>query len=168
MNIEEIFEKLKGRFSEAVVRLETPEEGVDGESWIVVKASDIKSIGKFLKQDPDLFFDYLACETAVDEIEKITMVYILFSYPLRHKVMIKAEIPRDRPEIETVEDLWGAANWFEREIFDLFGVLFHGHSNLRRIMLPEDWIGHPLLKDYKEPEEYRGWSHQRETSIKSV
>lgn len=167
MNLEQISEKLKNRFLDAVLGLTSPENGVPGEAWIDVKSSSIGEITKFLKEDPELLFDYLACQTAIDEGEKITIVYILFSYPLGHKAIIKAQIPADRPEIQTVEDCWGAANWFEREIFDLFGVLFKGHSNLRRIMLPHDWVGHPLRKNYKEPVEYRRISHKRDSSIKS-
>jgi NADH-quinone oxidoreductase subunit C len=168
MNTKEIFEKLKNQFSEDVLRIEVPEEGVPGESSIYVNPGQISDITKFLKEDSELLFDFLSCETAVDLGDKIEVVYILFSYFLRHKVIVKAQIPAERAEIRTVENVWGAANWFEREIFDLFGVLFHGHSNLRRIMLPEDWVGHPLRKNYEDPVEYRQISHKRESSLKKI
>ena len=69
------------------------------------------------------------------------MVYHLFSYAHNHQIILKVDLPRDNPKIATLEEQWKVANWFEREVYDLFGVIFEGHSDLRRIMLPEDWVG---------------------------
>ena len=166
MTTEDVFEKLKEWFPSNILSIKGPDIGVNGESWIEVDPIAIIEIIKYLKEEREFLFDYLACETAIDLGENIAIVYILFSYSLRQKLIIKTLVPADRPVVQTVEDIWGAANWYEREIFDLFGVLFHGHSNLRRIMLPEDWVGHPLRKSYREPIEFRRISHKRVSSIK--
>jgi NADH-quinone oxidoreductase subunit C len=118
-----------------------------------------------LRDDPETAFEVLSDQTAIDwtkkDDEKIQVVYHLYSYSKRHQIVLKVDLPRKDGKIATVEGVWKAANWFEREIFDLFGIDFVGHSDLRRIMLPEDWLGHPLLKDYVEQEEYDGISTQR-------
>ena len=73
-----------------------------------------------------------------------------------HQIIIKTIVPKESPRLFTVEHLWKAANWHEREIYDLYGVVFDNHSDLRRILLPDDWQGHPMRKDYQEPDMYRG------------
>ncbi len=95
----------------------------------------------------------------------IEVVYHLFSYRHRHAVVVKAAASRDAPTLPTVSTVWRAAIWQEREIFDLLGVVFTGHPDLRRILLPEDWVGHPLRKDYVEPTEYHGISTKRESLL---
>ena len=84
------------------------------------------------------------------------MVYHLYSYPLRHEAVLKVSVPRDRPRLPSAADLWHNANWLEREQYDLLGVVFDGHPDLRRLLLPDDWVGHPMRKDYQEAAEYRG------------
>ena len=79
--------------------------------------------------------------------------------------MLKVKLPRDNPSVATLEGVWKSANWMEREIFDLIGVNFDGHSDMRRILMPEDWIGHPQRKDFVEPAEYHGISTVRESPI---
>ena len=101
----------------------------------------------------------------VDYKDRIEVVYHLFSYKHRHGAVLKVKLPRENPSIETVESVWKSANWMEREIFDLLGVTFEGHSDMRRILMPEDWIGHPLRKDFVEPAEYHGISTVRESPI---
>ena len=97
--------------------------------------------------------DFLAFVTAVDYPERglLELVYNLRSLTDNKNVILKVELPRENPEISSVAVVWPAAEWHEREIFDLFGVKFSGHPDLRRILLPEDWQGHPLLKDYVKP-----------------
>jgi NADH-quinone oxidoreductase subunit C len=96
------------------------------------------------------------------------VVYHLFSYTHNQQIVLKVDLPRDNPKIPTVEGVWKVANWFEREVYDLFGVIFDGHSDLRRIMLPEDWTGYPLRKDYVEQEEYDGISTQRAPLVEKL
>jgi NADH-quinone oxidoreductase subunit C len=132
--------------------------------FIRVQSTALVEISRFLCDEPDLQFDSLSNETGVDYKAKgvIEVVYHLYSYPHRHSIVLKVDAPRDNPIIPTVEGVWKAANWLEREIYDLLGVTFEGHSDLRRLLMPEDWIGYPLRKDFVEPEEYHGISTRRE------
>ena len=128
--------------------------------WSVVAAGAIADVAAFVKADPELLFDNLMCLSAVDYPKetppRMEVVYHLFSFKHRHKHALKVHLPRESPEIDTVESVWGVANWHEREAFDLFGIRFKGHSDLRRILLPDDWDGHPLRKDWQDPEFYNG------------
>jgi NADH-quinone oxidoreductase subunit C len=111
-----------------------------------------------LRNDPDLRFDFLRSVAGVDypEDERIASVYHLFSYTHKHAHVIKFYCERENPEVPSVEKLWPTANWFERECYDLLGIIYLGHSDLRRIMLPDDWVGFPLRKDYAEQADYHG------------
>ena len=120
-----------------------------------------------LRDDTELNFAVLSDLTAVDypKDNLLQVVYHLYSYSARHQIVLKVDLDRAEPRIATVEGVWKVANWFEREVFDLFGVLFEGHTDLRRIMLPEDWVGHPLRKDFVEQEEYDGIRTEREPLV---
>jgi NADH-quinone oxidoreductase subunit C len=117
-----------------------------------------RAIAEFLRNDPDLAFDWLACITAVDYVveNKLCAVYDLRSTTHEHWFAVKVYVDRANPHIPSVCDLWPAADWHEREAYDLMGLIFDGHPDLRRILLPEDWVGHPLRKDYVYPREYHG------------
>jgi NADH-quinone oxidoreductase subunit C len=123
-----------------------------GQVSVIIKKEKIKDIMRFLKESPELDFDFLEDLCGVDYLGRkdvrFEVVYHLFSMRHRHMIRIKAEVPEDDCKIDTVTDLWKGANWHERECFDLFGIVFTGHPDLRRILLPEDWEGHPLRKDY--------------------
>ncbi len=123
-----------------------------------VNAKDWRKLAEFLKNDSSLDFDFLLCLTAVDYVADnlLAVVYDLRSMRMRHEFAVKVFIDRDRPVIASVMDLWPAADWHEREAYDLMGIEFQGHADLRRILLPEDWEGHPLRKDYVFPREYHG------------
>ena len=95
----------------------------------------------------------------------IEVVYHLFSYKHRHGIVLKVEADRAQPVVPTIEGVWKAANWMEREVYDLFGVTFSGHPDLRRVMLPDDWVGHPLRKDYQEAGGYHGIPNLRENPL---
>jgi NADH-quinone oxidoreductase subunit C len=138
--------------------------------YFQVDSQSIVEVCRYLRDEPELKFEILSDLTAVDvpKENKIQVVYHLFSYAQRHQIVLKVDLPREQPRISTVENVWKAANWFEREVFDLFGVDFEGHSDLRRIMLPEDWVGHPLRKDYVEQEEYDGISTEREPLVEKL
>ncbi len=163
MTTSEIHERLKARFGDDVGPLS--EAKVD--PFCVVKRERIVEICRFLKSEPGLEFDFLEDETAVDWPKKnvIELVYHLVSYKHRHLFKLKVEADRAAPTVDTVECVWKTANWFEREIYDLFGVDFPGHPDLRRIMLPDDWVGHPLRKDYQEAGGWHGISNVRENPL---
>ena len=145
-------------------------KGTCPEPYCSVDPEAIEEITRFLRDDSQLKFEVLSDLTALDwpKEEKIQVVYHLYSYSNKSQIVLKADLPRDNPKVPTLEGVWKVANWFEREVFDLFGVIFEGHSDLRRIMLPEDWIGYPLRKDYVEEEEYDGISTQRAALVEKL
>ena len=112
-----------------------------------------------LYKNPETYFDMLTCVTGVDngpEGNTMEVIYQLYSIPFNHSLMLKVILPRENPEIESVTPIWKSANWLEREVFDMFGIVFKNHPDLRRILMPADWKGYPLRKDYKHEETYRG------------
>jgi NADH-quinone oxidoreductase subunit C len=126
--------------------------------FLVVDKDVIVKLGTFLRDEPELAFDTLHCISGVDypKEERIDVVYHLTSLKHRHWIVLKVQLPRSGPRMATVESVWPTANWHEREAYDLFGVVFEGHSDFRRILLPDDWAGHPLLKDWEWPEKWHG------------
>jgi NADH-quinone oxidoreductase subunit C len=117
-----------------------------------------RGLAEFLRHDADLSFDWLGCLSAVDYVadDQLCAVYELYSMEHKHWFCIKVFVDRADPRIASVMDLWPAADWHEREAFDMMGIVFEGHRDLRRILLPEDWVGFPLRKDYIFPREYHG------------
>ncbi len=169
-DVTQIFHKLSERFAEKIVRLET--QNVD--PWIEVESTSIALVGFFLRDEADLLFRMLNCITAVDyppskipdetnDWGRLELIYHLTSLDYGSRLVLKVVLPRWKdnvpgrlPEVPTVSPVWPTATWHEREIFDLMGVYFVGHPDLRRILCPEDWEGHPLRKDYEMPREYHG------------
>ena len=126
---------------------------------ILIPAEDLLAVAEKLFQNPEMYFDMLTCITGIDNgVEENTMecVYTLYSIPFNSQLMLKVVLPRKNPEIDSVSHIWKSANWLEREIFDMYGIHFKNHPDLRRILLPGDWDGYPLRKDYKQQEYYRG------------
>jgi NADH-quinone oxidoreductase subunit C len=123
-----------------------------GDCTIIIKRDKAKEILKFLKETPSLDFDYLIDVTGVDYMgarqPRFNVVYHLMSIKNANRIRVKVEVPEEDCWVETVSDLWATANWHERECFDMFGIEFKGHPDLRRILMPEDWEGYPLRKDY--------------------
>ncbi len=162
MDAAALHQTLHARFGDAIAPLEA---GFD--PAIRVAPTAIVAVCEYLKGDPALAFDCLSNQSGVDypKRNEIEVVYHLFSYRLRHACVLKVAVPRDNPAMPTVAGVWSTAIWQEREIFDLVGVVFAGHPDLRRILLPEDWVGHPLRKDFVEPTEYHGISTKRESML---
>lgn len=126
-----------------------------GQVGVMVRKERIQDICRFLHDEPSLRMDHLADLTAVDYSTyagdpgpRFEVVYNLISTTFRHRIRLKARLPEDNPRIDTVTPVWQTANWHERETYDLMGIIFHGHPDLRRILLPDDWEGHPLRKEY--------------------
>ncbi len=116
-----------------------------------VKNDQIHALAKFLKNTKETLFDYLFCESAVDFGDHFMMVYHLDSTTYKHQVVIKTKITdRENPVVDSVCDIWMGAEYHEREIFDLFGIGFNNHPDLRKIFLDNDWVGFPLRKDYTD------------------
>ena len=114
-----------------------------------VSAGQFHSLLKSLKERTDTYFDYLFCITGVDIQNKLMVVYHLESTTLKHQIVLKTgTLDREKPELDSIVDLFAGAELHENEIFDLFGIVFKGHPNLRRMFMPDDWKGFPLRKDY--------------------
>ena len=143
--------------------------------FVTVDTGDLIDVCRFLHDDPELRFDMLNSMSGVDYFEPdpkkapkagfephVEVVYHLQSFKHRHRLVLKVNLPRwkdkpgELPEVPSVTQIWGSAEWLEREVYDLTGVWFTGHPDPRRILLAEDWVGHPLRKDYEFPLEYHG------------
>ena len=121
------------------------------EMTIVVERSVIREACALLRDDPNCPFNYIADVTCVDWYPadpRFEVIYHLLSIPNKERVRLKVRLAGDSPALESVTSVWPGANYFEREVFDLFGIRFSGHPYLRRIQMPENWEGHPLRKDY--------------------
>jgi NADH-quinone oxidoreductase subunit C len=122
-----------------------------GELTVVIYREHLRPLAEYLISDPDLAFTYLSDVTGVDRFPiepRFELNYHLLSLTKRLTVRLRVRLPGDDPATESVVSVWPTANWHEREIFDLFGIRFEGHPNLRRMLLPDDWEGYPLRKDY--------------------
>lgn len=129
-------------------------EIVQGTQYLqaTIPSEKIRALLAELKSNPQTLFDYLFCQTGVDWPQHMEVVYHLKSTTLNHMVVIKAKInSRENPEIDTVCDLYRTAEFHEREIFDLYGIVFKNHPDLRRLLLTDDWVGYPMRKDYVDP-----------------
>lgn len=154
MKPQDISEKLREKFGAKILEVK---DGVL-DPWIRIDSGAIADIARFLRDEPVLAFGSLMCLSGVDwpAKGKLEVVYHIYSLTHRHRIVLKVEVPREIPRVPSVAGIWPTANWHEREAFDLLGIVFEGHDDLRRILLPEDWEGHPLRKDYKVQENYHG------------
>jgi len=118
-----------------------------------VPPADLFATLQTLRQDPELQLDLLANLAGVDyPPERIRIHYHLVSLSLKHRLCVQVDLPRADPEVASVVPIWNAANFFEREVYDLFGVRFLGHPNLKRILMDDDFVGWPLRKDFTHPQ----------------
>jgi NADH-quinone oxidoreductase subunit C len=165
-------DRLKAKFGDAVTGANLT--AID--PWIEVSPAGLVPLCTYLRDESDLRFNFLNCITCVDYLETdpkkvakaefqphLELIYHLWSLQHKTSLVIKVMLPRwkndalgELPEVPTVSGVWSTANWHEREVFDLSGVFFTGHPDLRRILCPEDWVGHPLRRDYEMPLEYHG------------
>lgn len=139
-------EEIKKKYSDKILEV----EGEETDHIMKIEAPVLLEITKELK---DAGFDHLSFVTAADNKNRennntITLVYGLFTTFGKDQLLIELDIPRDKPEVESVVSVWAGANWHEREVFDLFGVKFNQHPDLRRILMPDEWEGYPLRKDF--------------------
>jgi NADH-quinone oxidoreductase subunit C len=136
----------------------------DSNGSLLTSIEKLTELCQFLRDDDRFFFDYLACITAIDNgatANTMEVIYTLTSIPYNHNLNLRVVLPRNAPneplpQVPTVSHIWRTADWHEREAFDLLGITFNNHPDMRRILLPEDWPGHPLRRDYQEPERYHG------------
>ncbi len=168
-NPEEIFEILKTEFPDSVLEIDTE---LPTEPLVLIDPLKINEVSLFLRDNDELRFDSLMNLSGVDDAngEKITgedgtttitggtfsVYYHLDSTILKHKITLKVSTEKDNPEVESVDEIWKASTWHEREAYDMYGIIFLNHPDLRRILLPDDWDGYPLRKDYENPEFYDG------------
>jgi len=161
MTVAEIKNLLVEKFgSEVIVREIT--EGLQPQ--LQVKTEWIAKACKELLENPTTYFDFLSCITGIDngaQAGTMQVVYNLYSIPYNYHLTLKVEFARNKegealPVVPSISSVWKTADWHERETYDFFGIVFEGHPDLRRILLPADWKGYPLRKDYKEQDYYHG------------
>jgi NADH-quinone oxidoreductase subunit C len=170
MDVPSILQRLSERFGPQITGSSL--EAID--PWIEVAPVALPEICRYLRDEPELRFNMLHCVSGVDYVQvdpkrklegdpRMEVIYHLSSLACKHRLVLKVRLPRWKdgapgqlPEVPSVSRLWSTANWHEREVYDLSGVYFTGHPDLRRILCPEDWVGHPLRKDYQMPAEYHG------------
>ncbi len=125
---------------------------------LIIDHADLLKICIELYQNPSAYFDMLSCVTGIDngvEANTMEVIYHLYSIPFNVSLMLKVVLPRENPEVDSLCSVWKSANWLEREVYDMFGIQFKNHPDLRRILMPNDWEGFPLRKDYQHQELYR-------------
>ncbi len=163
MTSEEIVEKVRSSLEGDVQTCEV----TLGDAVVHVLPDSLPKVARFLKEDPALKFDYLSDITGVDYLDqdrepRFEAVYALHSMDHNHSVRVRVGLPEDNPSVPTVSDLWKGALFPERELFDMFGIDVASHPNLKRLIMPEEWEGHPLRRDYPLTIEDVTFSHNRD------
>lgn len=146
MNVENLKIEIKELLPSAIIE--------EGGEWLTIniETSQWLSLANHLRYEEQLHFDYLFCLTCIDWKTHLTMVYHLSSTKFRHSIIIKSKLDRNNPAIETVTHLWKTANFHEREVYEMFGVNFLNHPDLRLLILPDGWEGkNPMRKDFEDP-----------------
>lgn len=138
---------IKAKFPEAVVEVIE----FRGETTVVVKPESIVAVSRFIHDDPELNYTYLADLAGVDyypDEPRFAISYIPYAMAANARFRLKVYLPGDDPQLDSVTGVWRNADWFEREAFDMLGIKFNNHPDLRRLLMPADWVGHPHRKDY--------------------
>ena len=146
-------------FIQSIARSEVKVDTNSTPRGVLIDSNDLLSISSQLHQHPSIYFDMLSCITGIDngpEAKTMEVVYHLYSIPCNVSFVLKVILPRENPEVDSLCSIWKSANWLEREVYDMFGIQFKNHPDLRRILMPNDWKGYPLRKDYEHEEKYRG------------
>ena len=153
MTSEQIINRLSDQFKSSVIKNENL-----AEHQVEIKGEDWFDVATFMKNDPKLSFDQLECITGIDTGEDgpLQTHYNLHSMEYRHKIEVVISHDRKDPKVASIEQLWRIGDWFERETYDMFGIEYIGHRDLRRILCPDDWEGWPLRKDYEAQESFQG------------
>jgi NADH-quinone oxidoreductase subunit C len=120
---------------------------------LIVKKDKWHDVARFMYDHEELAFDYLSLSLGVDYETYMESIVYLYSYKHRNNVCVKVKVDRDNARVASVMDIWAGADWFERETYDLLGITYEGHTNMKRILLPDNWVGHPLRKDYVQYDE---------------
>lgn len=165
MKTSEAVEQIKSKFGQAVLS----EIHFRGESTLEIQKDKLIELLRFLKNDPKMGYEVLMDLTGVDYIQPIKRTKIV--YWLHHpanfeRIRITVFVHRDET-LPSVTDLWDGANWYERELYDLFGIRFEGHPDLKRLLMPDDWQGHPLRRDYALTEESVEFKHNVKPKVPS-
>ena len=148
----EVYDRVRAAFPRSALEVVEPA----GDSFCIVPAADLPAVCSFLKETSDLDFDYLASVGGADDLTNVWVIYHLYSIRRNHRAVLKVKLDRGNPSVASLCPLWAGANWHERETYDMYGIRFEGHPDPRRILLPEDWTGFPLRKDYDFPDHYQG------------
>ncbi len=152
LSFKQVYEKLRERFPDAGASIvEGP-----GDAYCIVNAASILEVARWLRSDPEMHFDLCSSISGTDDTKNLWVVYHLYSVPKNQRAVIKVMLDRQSPAVASLVPVWKAADWHEREAYDMYGIRFTDHPDLRRILLPEDWPGYPLRKDYEFPDEYQG------------
>jgi len=164
-----VYKALKEKFGDAVSDpvVDSPDKPAFL-SYVFVDAAKLVDVCVFLRTDPGMKFEHLSAVSGTDMNDSIHVAYILQSYAHKTQAVVRVKLDRANPVCPTVEQVWKAATWHEREVYDLLGVVFEGHGDLRRLLLPDDWPGHPLRKDYKEEPAYHGMPTMRPNPLGKV
>lgn len=138
----------------------------DGVEMLELEGKDLVNACHFLKENPEINFDFLVLITSVEIKKGYQSIYTLHSTKTKKSLRLKVTVPKENPMIPTVSHIWSTANWYEREAYDMMGIIYTGHPDLKRILNPENWEGYPLRKDYIPPADSLNGPHPlRETTL---
>jgi NADH-quinone oxidoreductase subunit C len=163
MTGEEIVENVKAGLPDSLLDTALPQ----GDAVIFVAPDNLQTVAAFLKDEPSLKFDYLSDVCGVDYLleerePRFEAVYLLYSIDHQHSIRVRVGIEEENPSVPTVSEVWKGALYPEQELFDMFGINIEGHPKMERLIMPKEWVGHPLRKDYPLTTETIAFSHNRD------